>query len=83
MADEERADLLAGPAASASLLFGPEGEVSALPTSEVSFGILHGLYWLAIRAAENQPTLLVVDDAHWADEPSLRLLSYVLGLIRV
>ena len=43
------------------------------------FGILHGLYWLAVRAAEREPLLLVVDDAQWADEPSLRFLLYLIG----
>ena len=80
--DRERADLLAGPAGSASLLFGADGDMSAVPSAEASFGILHGLYWLAIRAAESQPTLVIVDDAHWADEPSLRLLCYLSGRIR-
>src|ERR1700761_6336253 len=70
--DDERAGLLSGPAASASLLFTPGGRAAGLPASDASFAILHGLYWLAVRAAEAQPTLLVVDDAHWADEPSLR-----------
>ena len=79
---EDREDLLAGPAASASLLLGPGGDAGGLPASEVSFGILHGLYWLTARIAESQPMLLVVDDAHWADEPSLRLLAYLLGRIR-
>jgi predicted ATPase len=40
------------------------------------------LYWLATHAAETRPTLLIVDDAHWADEPSLRLLAFVHGRIR-
>src|SRR3954447_19320020 len=60
-------DLLTGPAAAAGALF-EDGE------AETSFAILHGLYWLAVRLAEQQPLLLVVDDAHWADEPSLRFL---------
>ena len=74
--EDERAELLSGPAASASLLFGPIGETARLPASDAGFAILHGLYWLAVRAAEAQPTLLVIDDAHWADEPSLRLLEF-------
>jgi len=78
----ERADLLTGPAASASLLFAPNGGAAGLPASDASFAILHGLYWLAVRAADAQPTLLVIDDAHWADEPSLRLLTYLVGRIR-
>ncbi len=36
--------------------------------------MLHGLYWLAANFASRTPTLLVVDDLHWADEPSLRWL---------
>jgi DNA-binding CsgD family transcriptional regulator len=78
----EQADLLTGPAASASLLFASDAGAAGLPASDVSFAILHGLYWLAVHAAEAQPTLLVIDDAQWADEPSLRLLAYLVGRIR-
>lgn len=81
LSEEARGDLLAGPSASASLLLGPGGDGAPLPASDVTFGILHGLYRLAARAAESQPTLLIVDDAHWADESSLRLLAYLLGRI--
>lgn len=38
---------------------------------------LHGLYWLTVGLADNGPLLLVVDDAHWADEPSLEALAYL------
>ena len=34
----------------------------------------HGLIWLACGLAERGPALLVVDDVHWADAPSLRWL---------
>lgn len=40
-------------------------------------GAIHGLYWLAGNLAENQPTLLVVDDAHWGDDQTLRWLAYL------
>ena len=35
----------------------------------------HGLTWLASNLAERSPALLVVDDVHWADAPSLRWLA--------
>jgi DNA-binding NarL/FixJ family response regulator len=34
----------------------------------------HGMTWLAAGLAERGPTLMVVDDVHWADQPSLRWL---------
>ena len=34
-----------------------------------------GLVWLATNLAARAPTLLVVDDVHWADAPSLRWLA--------
>lgn len=39
----------------------------------------HGLVWLACGLAERGPALLVVDDVHWADAPSLR---WLLQLVR-
>ena len=45
--------------------------------AESSFAILHGLYWLAANFASCKPMLVVVDDLHWADEPSLRWLVYL------
>jgi hypothetical protein len=42
-----------------------------------AFGLLDGLSWLLVRVADEQPSLLVIDDVHWADEPSLRFLAYL------
>jgi DNA-binding CsgD family transcriptional regulator len=75
-ADPRRRELLDGPAAPALALFEPT-VAAGDPAHDVSFGILHGLYWLAVRIAELGPLLLVVDDAHWADEPSLRFVHYL------
>jgi len=71
----ERAALLAGPAAAARPLL--SGEVSARPAGDSSFAVLHGLYWLVVNLAVGGPVLIAVDDAHWADEPSLRWLAYL------
>src|SRR4051812_17016961 len=72
--EAERAELLAGPAAPARAVFGA-GE----PGPQDGFAILHALYWLAVRLAEREPLALVVDDAQWADEASLRFLVYLAG----
>src|SRR5436309_7231090 len=73
---ELRAELLAGAAELSAPLF------ASAPTAlgegaESSFAMLHGLYWLAANFASCKPTLLVADDLHWADEPSLRWLVYL------
>ena len=39
--------------------------------------MLHSLYWLAANLAAAQPLVIAVDDAHWADLPSLRCLAYL------
>ncbi|HEV2768644.1 MAG TPA: AAA family ATPase [Solirubrobacteraceae bacterium] len=41
------------------------------------FGLLNGLYWLLATLADERPALLVLDDAHWADESSLRFIGYL------
>jgi DNA-binding CsgD family transcriptional regulator len=43
--------------------------------TDVSHVRLHGLFWFVANLAEEQPALIVVDDAHWADAPSLRFLD--------
>ena len=39
------------------------------------YAAAHGLTWLASNLADRGPVLLVVDDVHWADAPSLRWLA--------
>jgi DNA-binding CsgD family transcriptional regulator len=41
------------------------------------FAVLHGLYWCVADMAAHQPLLIVVDDVHWCDVPSLRFLAYL------
>jgi DNA-binding CsgD family transcriptional regulator len=66
--------LLDGAAAARPLLRGRE--VGAI-ASDTSFSVQHGLYWLAANLSAVRPLLLAVDDAHWADEPSLRWMVYL------
>jgi len=44
---------------------------------DVPYATMHGLYWLAANLAARQPLVLAVDDAHWADVPSLRWLAHL------
>ncbi|MDA0178736.1 AAA family ATPase [Solirubrobacter phytolaccae] len=72
-ADEARRErLFAGAAALAEPVF------ATAPTSDEedpAHSTMYGLYWLAANLAAEQPLLLVIDDAHWADAPSLRFLD--------
>ena len=71
----EREALLAGPAGAARPLL--SGEFAVEPAGDSWFAVLHGLYWLVVNLATSRPLLIAVDDAHWADEPSLRWLAYL------
>jgi DNA-binding CsgD family transcriptional regulator len=59
-----------GAAAHAAAAFSDNGE----PVHAV----LHGLYWLTAGLG---PVALVVDDAHWLDQPSLRFLAYLVNRV--
>lgn len=43
--------------------------------------VLHGLYWFCAGRAQRGPLLVCVDDAHWADVPSLRFLAYLAARV--
>lgn len=78
----ERDDLLQSAAGVAAGILGLPGALAAdgAHSSRVdpSFALLHGLYWLCANLAAAAPLCLVVDDAHWADAPSLRYLAFLL-----
>jgi DNA-binding CsgD family transcriptional regulator len=48
------------------------------PGDSPSFATLHGLYWLTANLTTTAPVVLAVDDAQWADRPSLRFLSHLV-----
>ncbi len=71
-----RKRLLAGAARFAAPVVLWDDEVLATP-ADASFAVIHGLYWLVANLASEAPLVLVVDDIHWADAPSLRFLIYL------
>ena len=73
---EERDEALSGTAALAERLFGDE-ELTGADAGDVSFAVLHGLYWLAANLAARGPLAVVVDDLHWTDAPTLRWLAFL------
>jgi DNA-binding CsgD family transcriptional regulator len=74
---KERAELLVGAAGLSLPVFEPE-LLATEPAAESSLPKLHGLYWLAANISALRPVLLVIDDLHWCDVPSLRWLAYLL-----
>ena len=70
-----RARLLAGAARLSEPVF--TDIAAAEETRDVAFATLHGLYWLVVNITERGPLILAVDDAQWADEPSLRFLLHL------
>jgi DNA-binding CsgD family transcriptional regulator/tetratricopeptide (TPR) repeat protein len=78
----ERAELLQSSAGVAAGILGLPGAPAAggpqASDKDPLFAILHGLYWLCANLAAASPLCIVVDDAHWADAPSLRFLAFLL-----
>ena len=50
---------------------------AALGPTESRFRLYDSLARLVVETARSNPTLVVLDDAHWADAASLELLAYV------
>ena len=78
-------ELAVGAAALARRALDPDTAAPAL-AGDAMHAAAHGLTWLACGLADRAPTLLVVDDVHWADPPSLRWLAQLtrrLGELRL
>jgi DNA-binding NarL/FixJ family response regulator len=86
--DGEWDTLLDGAARLARRVFDTEaeaGEAEAAGPGPVEDGdphaTVHGLYWLTANLAAREPLVVAIDDAHWADAPSLRWLSHLAARI--
>ncbi|MBJ7330298.1 MAG: AAA family ATPase [Solirubrobacteraceae bacterium] len=72
---DTRDAILAGPAGDALIAI---DRAQASGADEVTTArTLHALWWVAADLSADRPLLITVDDAHWADLPSLRFLAYL------
>ncbi len=69
-----RDEVFTGAAKATECLFGETGQEDA-PGS--LYPLLNGLYWLLVNLAERAPLVVLVDDAQWADLPSLQFLGFL------
>ncbi|MDQ2896218.1 MAG: AAA family ATPase [Actinomycetota bacterium] len=74
---EERDELGRGAAGVASSLL----DGSGAPTGGDISGLLHGLYWFLSTASELRRLLLCLDDVHWSDAETIRLVAYLASRI--
>ncbi|MFI5960493.1 helix-turn-helix transcriptional regulator [Cryptosporangium sp. NPDC051539] len=68
--------VLSGAASGAGVVTGASAPTTDRPPGD--FASLHALYWLTANLCALRPTVLICDDLHWADEPSLRFLTFLL-----
>jgi len=76
--DETRDRLLGGSAALAGPLLERPTNWGGDEADDRSYSVVHGLFWMVSNLARSGPVLIVIDDAHWADRASLRLVLYLL-----
>ncbi len=71
----DRDALFAGTASAAALAL--DSDERRDDGEAIEFAVLRGLVALAANVAERSRLVLVVDDAQWADEPSLHFLAFL------
>jgi DNA-binding CsgD family transcriptional regulator len=84
-AGAERSALFTGVARATEPLFsgtGQHGVGTGDAAPESLYAMLNGLYWLLVDLAERTPLVVLVDDAQWADPPSLRFLGFLARRIQ-
>jgi DNA-binding CsgD family transcriptional regulator/tetratricopeptide (TPR) repeat protein len=73
----QRSELLSGAAELSAPLFDPRSAMSQSPGEDSIYPRLHGLYWLCSNLARTRPLVLCLDDAQWADDPSLAFFGFL------
>lgn len=74
---QERREWFAGAAELAEPLFGARGLAQDIGGEDSIYPRLYGLYWLCANLARVRPLAFCLDDAQWADEPSLAWLGFI------
>jgi hypothetical protein len=74
--ESERRRRLSGAAGLVRSLMGQPAQGTTIE-GEDTFARLHGLYWLFANLAAEGPVVVLVDDAQWADDTSLRFLGFL------
>ncbi|MFF5477716.1 AAA family ATPase [Streptomyces sp. NPDC012935] len=75
----QRDEWLSGAAGDATVALGmDQGQPAPGDGAVGDYAVLHGLYWLTANLTRSGPVVLLIDDLHWSDEPSLRYLAYLL-----
>jgi DNA-binding CsgD family transcriptional regulator len=77
--DETRDRLLAGSAALAGPLLERPTSWAGNAGDDRLYPVTHGLFRLLANLTESGAVLIAIDDLHWADRASLRLVLYLLG----
>lgn len=77
-APKRRETLLAGAANLAEPALGLAAGTQAQAPGDISFPVIHGLYWLVANLSAEGPLLLEIDDLHWVDSPTLRFLTHLV-----
>jgi DNA-binding CsgD family transcriptional regulator len=75
LAPPERARVLAGSARLADQVLGADPRLSTEATER--HAAVHALFRLTTNLIGDQPTLITIDDAHWADLTSLEFVHYL------
>lgn len=74
--EEDRAEWLSGSARQALAALGAPDTGELQPATD-PYAAINALYWLTSNLGTDRPLLLVVDDAHWGDGPSLRFATFL------
>ncbi len=77
LGEDELATVTVSPAAPLLTALGMAPATGPIAPGQVA----NGLWWLLAHLADERPIIIVVDDLHWADAPSLEALAFLASRI--